>query len=572
MKNPLSLCACIIIAIVLFSFRLANSDIATGKPLVVTKWDAFGYYQYLPAMAIYHDYKGMAWADAIDKRYGVSGGDGLPLTTLDNGNRVCKYLGGVAILQAPLFFIAHGVAGSMGYPADGFSPPYQYALVFGVILYCLLALFLMRHILLQYFRDGTVAVTLLLLCLATNFVQYAAVDGGLSHAYIFPLYVLIIYCTIQWHKAPSFLWAGAIGYIIGLAMISRPTEAIMLFIPLLWGTQNKESSKTKWALVKAHKSHLIAVLFMGLIGILPQLLYWKSVTGSFVYDVGSKWVFFNPYFRVLTGWEKGWFIYTPVTVFFIIGMFFMKKYPFKKAVLTFCLLNIWIIIAWDEWRYGASYSTRALVQSYPVFALPLAAFIDHLWNTKWRVAICALGAYLIGVNLFQTVQYNKTILHYDDMNRQYYGRIYLNPNPSPLDMSLLDTHEVLKDENGFHSTLIFSQQAMRKVRFSSGGNATLFEESMKGISKAEKWIKVEAQINAPNTLWGSKLGAELSVGDSVKRTEIRLFNPVGERTSGYAFYMRVPEYFSSSMLKLYITSPFNFDGEVMSATLTQLER
>ena len=70
--------------------------------------------------------------------------------------------------------------------------------------------------------------------MATNLPQYVSVDGGMSHAYILPLYVAVLYTTMRWHRKPHVLWASLTGGIIGLATICRPTAAIMLFIPLLW--------------------------------------------------------------------------------------------------------------------------------------------------------------------------------------------------------------------------------------------------------------------------------------------------------------------------------------------------
>ncbi len=548
-----------------------------GQPLLkVTVWDAFGYYVYLPSMLIYHDCTQLKWLDTIDKKYAVTGGDGYQAQRVENGNYVFKYLGGVAILEVPLFLTAHIIAKASHYPADGFSPPYQYALGFGIILYCFLAVLLLRKILLIYFSDLTTTITLLVVCLATNFLQYAAVDSGQSHAYIFPLYVLVMYTTMRWHRKPAAIWAMLTGYIIGLATISRPTEAIMLFIPLFWDTQTKEAARAKWQLVKANKRQIMLAAIGGLAGILPQLLYWKAVTGSFIYDVGSKWEFLSPHFRVLFGWEKGWFIYTPVTILFIGGMFFIKQFPFRKSALWFCLLNIYIIIAWHDWRYGGSYSTRALVQSYPVFALPFAAITERISKEKWRIGFYVLCAYLLFVNLFQTWQYDKTIMHYNDMNRHYYESIYLNPNPGPIEMSLLDNDEVLKNETSYKASVIINSGVADTVHFAANSADTFGSVNLKSATAGitDSWIKVICIVRAPGCLWQSHMNVSLQAGNQSKTCRVRLFNAISHDTTPnvYACYVHIPPCLPEASLKLFITSPFNFNGVVEKVFVERLDR
>jgi hypothetical protein len=363
-----------------------------------------------------------------------------------------------------------------------------------------------------------------------------------------------------------------------LASISRPTEAIMLFIPLLWNTHTKESAREKWALVKQHKKHIVYAIVFLFLGILPQLIYWQIASGFFIYNVGSKWVFLNPFFRVLFGWEKGWFIYTPVTIFFIVGMFYMKKYPFKKSVIWFCLLNIWIIISWFDWRYGGSYSTRALSQSYPVFALPLAAFIEYVSLKKWRILFYLLGLYLIGVNLFQIVQYNRTILHYDDMNRSYYERIYLNPHPTPLDMSLLDTNDYLDNESRYTTQVIAGADTVQHIQCPANAASLLLAREIKpdSIDKTitEGWLKIEAEVKVNKGFGDSYLSSELQTGNSIKHNKVRLFSPISKEGdfNKYAFYIKIPDCFHKNVLRLYIHPNSDFDGLVENIKITFLTK
>ncbi len=575
MKTKYSLLAVIFISVILIGTRLfyIQDKIETEGKFQVTTYDALGYYVYLPSFFIYEDAKELTWFPKIEETYRVTGGKLYQANRHDNGNYVFKYLGGVALLQSPFFAIGHLIAKNTAYEPNGFSLPYQVSISFGAVFYCILSLFLLRIILLRYFEDRVVALTLIFGLLASNFPQYAAVDSAMSHGFIFPLYVLVLYATIKWHENPQFKWAALAGLVMGMATISRPTEAIMLFIPLFWNTQTKEAAKAKWNLVKKHRSHVFGAIIFGFLGILPQLLYWKYTTGSFVYDVGSKWDFASPHWRVLFGWEKGWFIYTPISILFIVGFFYLKNLPFKKSVLIFCLSNIYIIIAWHDWRYGGTYSCRALVQSYPLFLLALAAFFNYLESKKWRWWLYAICVYLTLVNFFQIWQYNKTIIHYDDMNRMYYASIYLNPNPSPLDMSLLDVSERLNREAGYTAKEI-QVDTVYSIQYENGISENWIESNFSSSFSPDKWLKIEASIAVEYGFWNTFLNVEIKNEDAVKHSKLRLFNGISEPglANDYAFYMKIPEDFDESRMKVYLSSESRFKGKLHFLKITRFEK
>ena len=421
-----------IILIVTLSIRLFYiQNLPKEKSFCVTTYDALGYYLYLPAIFINKDMTQLEWLPAIDAKYSVIGGWQYQTIKEKNGNFVFKYLGGVALLEFPFFCLGHVVSKITNLPSDGFSLPYQYSLVLAAFFYAFLGLILLRRFLLYYFDDKIVASTLILLTLATNWLQYLAVDSAMSHIYIFPLYAIILLLSRAWHDKPNLSTSFFIGFTIGFAAFCRPTEGVMLFIPLFWNTHNKETAALKWLQVKKYKNHIWLAVLGSLIAVSPQLIYWKIASGSFIYDVGSKWYFLNPYFRILLGFEKGWFVYTPITIFFVVGLYYIREYSFRKSVIIFCILNLWIITSWADWRYGGSYSCRALVQSYPIFALPLAAIIEQISISRWKKLFYILFIYLTVVNLFQIYQYNAGIIRYDENSFEYYKSIYLNFNAKP---------------------------------------------------------------------------------------------------------------------------------------------
>jgi hypothetical protein len=572
MKNLFSFIACLLIGFTLLTYRLSYPGINNAEPMKLTTWDAYGYYLYLPSMLIYHDVKELKFKDSIEAKYQLSGGNFYQANIHEKtGNYAFKYLGGIAILQLPFFTIAHLYSlNSSIYPADGFSAPYQNAIGFGVVLYGILALFVLRRVLLKYYSDQVTTLTLLLTVLATNAIQYFSIDNAQSHAPIFFLYTIILWLSIKWHQKPSSILAFLAGYVIGLATISRPTEAIMVLIPILWNTHTKEAAKEKWALVRANLPMIYLAAFGGIIGILPQLIYWQYVTGFFIYDVGSAWRFLTPFFRVLFGFEKGWFIYTPVTIFFVIGLFFIKSYPFKKSLLWFCLLNIWIIISWSDWKYGGSYTTRALMQSYPVFALALGAFLQRYWLGSNRIIFAIISAYLIGVNLFQLQQYNTTTLHYYDMNRMYYSEIYLNPNPTPLQKSLLDNQDWIANEEDFVECVILKNDTLQTYTLTKDSSNILYqsEPKLKGVD----YLKINANIKTSPGMGGGYLICELHLGDQIKTNKVRLTYPMAikDQFNSYSFYAEVPPNFDDAKLILRIQTNENLVGEIANLQIVGL--
>lgn len=560
---------CLLIGIVLLLVRLGYSEVGSGQKLKLTTWDAFGYYMYLPGFIIYEDMNRLEWVSGIDQSYDVTGGSLYQANKAANGNYVTKYLGGVAILQTPFFMIAHWAALGSGYPADGFSLPYQWALGLGALFYAFLALFCLRSILLRYFSDKIVAWTLVLLFLASNLVQYVAIDGAMSHAYILPLYTWILLITIKWHENPKLIYAILGGLIIGLAAICRPTEGLMVLIPILWDIQNRNTRKKKMTLLREYKSHILIALLFGFIGVFPQLLYWKLTAGTWVYNVGSKWVFLNPWFRVLFGFTNGWFIYTPVTILFVAGLFFTREYSFRWVVWVFCLLNIWVVISWFDWRYGSTYSTRALSQSYPVFAFGLAAVLQYILKSKWRYLMLVMSLFLVGANFIQIMQYNSRILIPNEMTGYYYSGVYLDMNPTALDMARLDTKEELKGASNHDAEVVYELKENVLLEANPGKAAALAKANFSSEGD-EAWMLIKTNIRLSSGYYGGYINAEIYGKDTVKYARVRLNNPltVKGKFNNYEFHVKIPAGFEASNINLYIASEEEVSGEVGSLVLS----
>ncbi len=536
------------IFIVLIAFRLLTINWAAPN---VLSWDSFGYYLYLPGQFIYHDLDKLAWVQPIVDSYHPTPHI-YQTIALPNGNFAMKYLMGLSILYAPFFALGHVAAGLTGFPQDGFSVPYQLAICLASLLYALLGLWLLGRVLRRYFSEKTTAITLILLALASNYLEYTAVEVGQTHGYLFTVYALQLLLTLRWHERPKLHLAFLMGLVLGLATITRPTEAIMLFIPLFWQAKGFD----KWRFVKQNPSHLLAAAGGAFLGVLPQLLYWKSVTGDWVFDVGSKWFFLNPWWRVLFGFEKGWFIYTPITIFMVAGLFLMKNRPFQKAVIVFFILNTWIIISWSDWRYGGTYSSRALLQGCAVLALPLAVLVEKTARSRWKIPAAALGVFLIFLNLFQLWQFQSGILHYNDMNLPYYRAIFLDPKPTPLDMSLLDTREILRDEAGFtKKTVCNTGDSTFVISSKTNAEVIVWDAALKDLPPGqERWLHVSAEVKSAWGAFGATLVTEFQpTNGETKSTANRLENGISKKGqwNRIEYYFKIPDEAKNGNIRIF---------------------
>lgn len=221
-------CLLIVVATCMKSKGLKERDQTT------ISWDVMGYYLYLPATFIYKDLAKVEFGEAIVEKYKPSTSF-YQVFELDNSNRLLQYPIGLAILNTPFFFIGHFFAGITDFPQDGFSLPYQIAIWWGGILVAFLGLWMLRKLLLQYFTDQTVGITLLVLVFATNYLNYSAIDGALTHNYLFTIYVLLIWVTRCWYLKPNWRDSVFIGLLVGFAALTRPTDILAASIPILWG-------------------------------------------------------------------------------------------------------------------------------------------------------------------------------------------------------------------------------------------------------------------------------------------------------------------------------------------------
>ena len=573
-RNLISVSAILILLYVLIRVAYIHPRWEQSASEATISWDVFGYYLYLPAAIIYDDLGYLGFKDELFKPGGVKpAGDFHHAVEQPDGRYVMKYPIGMAILYLPFFLLAHFYASIGEFAADGFSWPYQYAMSMGAIFYALMGLIITRIVLLRYFSDLVTAMVLGVIVLATNYLNYTAIDGAMPHNALFTFYALILYLTIRWHEEHKIWMAAGLGVAIGWATIIRPTELMSIMIPVLWTIKDKESLIAKWQLIWKHKWQVLVLgICLGAVGCI-QLIYWKMYSGHFFYYSYEEFGFYwsKPYIlEGLFSFRKGWLLYTPVMALSIIGFIpLFKNHRFQFfAVLAYVLLNIYVVFAWEVWWYGGSFGARALVQSYAVLALPLAACLTWLLKRKWTAALgIAFVILCADLNWMMTWQAHSQHggWNAEGHSKLYYWKIFGSANPKKEDKKFLDVKRELKSTEGMTIQTLYENDfetdtsAHRSERHTFSGkysfllnkdhqfSSTYVAKIGELNAKPKSWIRVQAEVfylQNPPTLWNN---AQMTIffirdGHPFKATYAKIQRAVDRgKWNHYQYEMRIPE-------------------------------
>ncbi len=437
----------IILIILLSSFNNKYWKLKDG----VIHWDVVQYYAYLPSAFIYND----IYFKILDEHRTDFTGVFWPIKA-PNGNWVNKTSMGMSILYSPFFFMADFSSELLGYKRDGFTLPYAFALAMSSIFYLSLALYFLRKFLEFYFSNWAIAFTIFSIVICTNLLHFTLEEAAMTHVYSFSLISILLYNTIKWYNNPTYLRSILLGFILGLIILIRPTNILIIFFLLLFDIHTVRSLLRRvFYLFNSYKK-ILAILFTSIIVWIPQFAYWKIVTGNYLfYSYGDEHFFFNnPHIiEGLFGYRGGWLFYTPIMILAIIGIFLLKEEvkKYKLFLITFTILNIYVILSWWCWWYGGGYGNRAFIDSYGVLSIPLASFFSFVISFKKRIIkyfliliICLFNS--LGVFYFLKYHYGSLVFSY--MTKEAFWQSFWTLRPKPGFWELLKVPDMEKVKQG----------------------------------------------------------------------------------------------------------------------------
>ena len=375
--------------------------------------DALGYYGYLQAVFI----RGDLGHEPFNSAYIKSTRQG----TLN------KYYAGTSVMMAPWFGIGHAFAlNDPESPKDGLSAYEQKAIGVGAWVYLLLGLLALRALFRSLgVREAVINWTLIAVVLATPLLQYTAMQPGWSHVYSFAAIAGFLLAINRISNRAHAAWVVAAGALLGLIVLIRPINVmVLLAIPLVI---NERLGSFLTRLFTMRSTFLAALACIAVFSIQPLL--WYAQTGTF-YAYGYRGEGFHwtrpEVIKVLFGFRRGLFLWTPMMLLPALCVLLLWRTDRLRSAtgMLYWSVSTYIISSWWIWYYGGGYASRVHIDHYPILVLPMVLVATDWSGLRWAVARLFLTA-TIALNLAQLWQYNNGFLHHESMDRAKYAYAFL---------------------------------------------------------------------------------------------------------------------------------------------------
>jgi hypothetical protein len=394
---------------------------ATGKATTPIRSDGFSYYVYLPSWLIFHD--STLSATARD----CCAGEFPAYTAIIRWPGTRRWVNahpiGVAVMQAPLFLVAHALTHWTNLSPDGFSLYYQHGAGASGLIAIVWGLWILRRLLLRHFSDTVTAATLATILLATNLYHYATFDSSYSHPYSFLLVAAFLDLTERWYMRPGRRLSVLLGLVAGLIVLTRHTNAIFLISFPLYGVWNPATLRARMADLFRERTHIAVAAITASLVVAPQLAIYYQATGRvIVSSYGTLgFTFASPHlWGVLFSVQKGLFFWSPVLLLASAGLVRLaatnaSARAFVPGASLFLVVNTYLIASWWDWQFGGSFGHRGFVDVLPVFAIGLASVYE--WASRSRAAVISMSGGVAAATVLSLVlmlQYWNGALPYSD--------------------------------------------------------------------------------------------------------------------------------------------------------------
>jgi len=389
--------------------------------------DAKGYYAYLPATFIYHDLN-FGFFDEIEKEKYYNPNTYYDYRSGSNNKVINKYYAGTALAELPFFLVAHLYATVTDSVADGFSKPYMVSVSVAALFYFLSGLLLLNRILEMYSISKWNRVWVIVACtFGTNLFYYVVSEPGLSHVFSFSFFTAFIYTAKRYFLSGDLRWLLFLSLTTGMIVLIRPVNGLILFsLPFIAGDYKTLKEDLVLRLTK-EPFKMLLIMVTGSLIVFLQLIIYKVSTGNYiVYSYGEEgFDFLHPHLiDILFSYKKGLFLYTPIYLVSLFGLYKLWKDTTFTATSLFLFLFVttYVFSSWWMWYYGGSFSSRVFVEFLPFFMIPLGILLESRLRKKLIIPLIVVLTIVCQIQIFQYRYYE---IHWSEMTKEKYWNVFL---------------------------------------------------------------------------------------------------------------------------------------------------
>jgi hypothetical protein len=333
----------------------------------------------------------------------------------------------------PFFAAGALYAKTFDYPMDGYSPPFQYAVGTGVIFYTVADLYFLFLLLVRFLHcePGLALGIVVFTALGTNLVFYTVWFGTFSHAFSFFAITAFLYCCYAAVFDSNGLYFFLAGFLFALILVIRPVNGlVVLMLPVFFKDGRTGMDFVKNTLIT---KKILWLIIGGIIPVFIQCWVWRLQTGNWLaWSYRQEgFDFMHPHIgQVLFGFRRGLFVYCPLLLLSIAGIFAGWKINRQVTAWSsiFLLVFTYTAASWWHWTYGDTFGLRPFNDVLPVFMI-LFAF-SFMYFIRWRKTLLVVAAVLTVFNLVFAWQFATGISNVSTMTADKFFSIFLRTGPA----------------------------------------------------------------------------------------------------------------------------------------------
>lgn len=364
---------------------------------------------------------------------------------------------GSAILWSPFYAVADRLChGDPAGQCSGYEPVYVAGVMVGTVFWGTLGLALCALALRSLFptaSPGLAGLAILTVALGTPLLFYLTVDVDYAHGNQFFAVALLLFLTARILGGGSAgPWSGfAYGLAVGLAFLIRWQDLVfgLLAVPVTLALPRHR----RWAFALAAGAGLV-------VGMLPQLLVWRALYGSWltIPQSGSFLSLANaaPLAFFFSTWN-GVFLWHPLVLLALVGLLEYFRRPvggpgaasaaggpgvasavggpgaawvaLGVAAGLIIVAEVGVSMLALDWWSGGAFGQRRLVSLAPLLCVGMLQIYEGARAAPgWRRALLvALVALLVALNLLTLLRFHQGALPFNPadpsnyLSRQVYG-------------------------------------------------------------------------------------------------------------------------------------------------------